>query len=241
MSFDSPNSYHTTKMLLSVYPNQKETVSSRFFLENTNKRTVGVYWNLHKDAFTFSQIKVESSQCTRRNILKIVALIFSPMGFISPFVVSGKVLLQELWRLKIEWDKLLDERIQTYWNEWFKSLSKINAVQIPRCHHALGYLASDVQLHIFCDASEVAHATVAYLKFLFKTDKPHCSFFMSKTRLAPIKTISLPRLELNAAVLGVKLYKLIIKEVDLPIQNITFWTDSVLVFQYIRNETHHRN
>ena len=111
-------------------------------------------------------------------------------------------------------------------------------VQTPRCHHTLGYRASDVQLHIFSDASEAASGTVAYLKFLFEIDKPHCSFVMSKTKLAPMKIISLPRLEINAAVLGLRLYKIIIKEVNLPIQNIAFGTGSVLVLQYIRNETH---
>ena len=74
-------------------------------------------------------------------------------------------------------------------------------------------------LHMFCDAS---YGTVAYLKFLFKTDKLHCSFAMLKTRLAPIYSISFPRVKLNAAVPGVRLYKLIIKEVDLR-RSTTTW------------------
>ena len=56
-----------------------------------------------------------------------------------------------------------------------------------------------------------------------------------KTKLAPVKTISLPKLLLNVAVLEIRLDKVIIKEVHLTIQNTTFWTDSVLVLQYIRN------
>ena len=72
------------------------------FLKNTNKRTLGVKCNLRIDAFTFSKIKAESGQCTKRNILKVVASIFDPLRFISSFVVSGNVLLQELWTLKGE-------------------------------------------------------------------------------------------------------------------------------------------
>ena len=75
-----------------------ERESELFFLENSNERTLGVNWNLCKDANLFPQITVESSQCTKRNILKVVVSIFDPVGFISPFVVSGKVLLQNLWR-----------------------------------------------------------------------------------------------------------------------------------------------
>ena len=99
-------------------------------------------------------------------------------------------------------------------------------------------MAKDIQLHVFCAASELAYGALAYLKFGFELEKPHCSFVMSKNRLAPIKTISLPRLELNAAVLGVRLYPMIIKKINLPIQNVIFWTDSTLVLQYLRNQRH---
>ena len=142
--------------------------------------------------------------------------------------MSAKVFLGELWRLR-----LFSERHQEYWKERTKNLSKF-----ATCHHVLEFQASYIQLHIFSDAPEVEYGTVAYLRFIFKTKKPHCLFAMTNTRLAPMKTISLSRLELNAAVLGVRLYKMIIKEVDLLIQTIKSWTDSVLVLQHIRNETH---
>ena len=113
----------------------------------------------------------------------------------------------------------------------------MSKVKIARVHYPIGYAASDIELHVFCDASEKAYGAVAYLKFQFKKDKPHCSFVMAKNRLIPIKTVSLPRLELNVAVLGIRLYKSINKELDLPIYKTTFWRDSTLVLQYLRNET----
>ena len=109
----------------------------------------------------------------------------------------------------------------------------LKGVKIPRCHHPSGYLAKGIQLHVFCDALELAHDAVAYVKFEFELEKPHCYFSMSKSILAPIKTILLPLLELNAAVLGVRLYTMISKEVSFPIQNVLFWTDSTLVLQYL--------
>ena len=98
----------------------------------------------------------------------------------------------------------------------------LKGVTIPRCHHSTGYLAKDIQLHVFCDASELAYGAVAYLKFEFELEKPHCSFIMSKNRFSPIKTILLPRLELNAAVLGVRLYTMIIKKNKLVNSKCTF-------------------
>ena len=121
---------------------------------------------------------------------------------------------------------------------WKWELVNLKGVTIPRCHHPSGYLAKDIQLHVFYDASELAYVAVAYSKFELELEKPHCSFKMSKSRLAPIKTISLPRLELNAAVLGVRLYTMIIKETNLTIQNLLFWTDSTLVLEYLRNQRH---
>ena len=109
----------------------------------------------------------------------------------------------------------------------------LKGVTIPRYHHPSGYLAKDIQLHVFCDASELAHGAVAYVIFEFELEKSHCSFAMSKSILAPIKTILLTHLEVNAAVLGVRLYTMISKEISFPIQNVFFWTDSTLVLQYL--------
>ena len=78
-----------------------EDKSESFFLENSNERTLGVNWNLYKDANLFSQITVESSQCTKRNISKVVASIFDPLRFISPFVVRKGSLTKPL-EIKVE-------------------------------------------------------------------------------------------------------------------------------------------
>ena len=98
----------------------------------------------------------------------------------------------------------------------------LEGVPIPRCHYPSGNLAKDIKLHLFCDASESACGAVAYLKFEFDLEKLCCSFVMSKNRHTPTKTTSLPPLELNNAVLGVTLYTMIIREINLPIQNLFF-------------------
>ena len=78
-------------------------------------------------------------------------------------------------------------------------------------------------------------STVGYLIFEFKDRSVCCSFVMAKSRLAPIKTLTMPRLELNAAIIGVKLFNLIIHEIDLSIEKVKFWSDSMLTLQYIHD------
>ena len=183
-------------------------------------------------------MKVKEEGVTKRNILKTVASIFDPVRFLAPFLVTGKIFLQELWRLKVDFDDRITKSRCKQWKKWKGELVNLKGVTIPRCYHPSGYLAKDIQLHVFWDASELAYGAVAYVKFEFELEKPPCSLVMSKSRLAPIKTISLLLLELNVAVLGVRLYTMIIKETNLPIQNVLFWIDSALVLQYLRNQRH---
>ena len=151
---------------------------------------------------------------SQRNILKTVASIFDTDGFLDPFLVTGKIFLQELWTLEVDWDDRITKSQCNQLGKWKRELVNLKGVAIPRSHHPSGYLAEDTELYVFCDASELGYGPVAYLKFKFELAKPHCSFAMSKSRLAPIKTILLPRLELSAAVFGVRLYIMIIKEIN---------------------------
>ena len=116
-------------------------------------------------------------------------------------------------------------------------LSKVSSIRLSRQYLTEGQY-TEVQLHIFCDASELAYGSVAYLRYTLKDGSHTCSLVMSKSRLSPIKTIALPRLELNAAVIGARLSRLLLHELDLPIERVQYWTDSTLVIQYINNNSH---
>ena len=96
----------------------------------------------------------------------------------------------------------------------------------------------ETQLHVFSDASEVAFGSVAYIRYKFEDNTFDTSLVMAKTKLAPIKTISLPRLELCGAVTAVRLYKAIIKDIRVEIDRVYFWTDSTITLQYIKNSEH---
>ena len=187
------------------------------FNSDIKEKALGIKWDVVKDSFIFESLPFEREEVTKRAILKIVAPIFHPLGFVSPFVLIAKTFLQELWRMKLAWDTIIDDNAKREWKKWQGELKNVSKVKIARVHYPIGYAASDIEFHVFCDASEKAYGAVTYLKFQFKKDKPHCSFVMAKNRLIPIKTVSLPRLELNVAVLGIRLYKSINKELGLPI------------------------
>lgn len=95
-------------------------------------------------------------------------MIFDVVRFVLPFVLSAKVLLQELWRLEVFRDKLFIKRHQEYCKGWTKALTKFSLLEFIICYHALGYKVNEIQLHVFKDASEVAYGAVAYLRFIFK-------------------------------------------------------------------------
>ena len=96
-----------------------------------------------------------------------------------------------------------------------------------------------MQIHHFSDASEVGYGAVSYLRFVDVDSKVHRSFVMSKSRLAPLKSLSVPRPELTAATLAVELDKMLRKELDVPINRSVFWTDSTSVLRHIENEDKH--
>ena len=160
------------------------------------------------------------------------------MGFLIPFILMAKLLLQELWRCGCDWDEVVSDAILSCWKKWLDGAKHIAKIKLPRCYNTSNEPVQEVQLHLFCDASELAYGAVAYLRFSYKTGGHKSSFVMAKSKLAPIKVITLPRLELNSAVTAVRLFRNVIQEIALPIERICFWTDSVLTLQYITNKVH---
>ncbi|KAK3704536.1 hypothetical protein QZH41_006330 [Actinostola sp. cb2023] len=126
----------------------------------------------------------------------------------------------------------------TRWNRWLEDLPKLSNISIPRCVKPPEF--GDVilrELHHFGDASQSGYGAVSYLRSKNSKGEVHVSFLIGKSRLAPVKITTIPRLELSAAVVAVKLDKMLREELELPIQESLFWTDSTTVLQYISNET----
>ena len=128
------------------------------------ERALGVYWDAQSDTFKFKTIAT-CKPSTKRGVLSTVSSMFDPLGFLSPFVFSAKILLQELWRKKLPWDQEIPEPYLTQWRRWLEQLPHVITIEIPRCYktQTLGTRVT-VQLHTFADASQHGYAAVSYLR-----------------------------------------------------------------------------
>ncbi len=198
----------------------------------TIERALGALWSVLDDTLTF-RFDPKDIVDSKRGILKVTSSIFDPLGLLAAFILVAKILLQELWRHDIGWDDEISGEYLDAWREWLVSAEKISDVRVDRCYMSLKEPVSEIQLHIFCDASESAYGTVAYLRYSFKAGGHKCALIMSKSKLAPIKTVTLPRLELCSALVGARLSKMILYELDVPIERTFYWADSTLALQYI--------
>ena len=224
-----------SRKVLEALPQEEVSSSASLNIDiEKTERALGVSWDTVKDVFTFPT-KLKDAPITKRGILSTTSSLFDPLGFLSPFILKAKILLQELWRLNYEWDQEVDEKMLNHWNRWLDGAKKVSDIKLSRQYACDDSPIKEVQLHVFCDASEAAYGCVAYLRFTFESGEHKCAFVMSKSRLAPIKTITLPRLELNAAQIGVRMASLITQTVEYPLQRVQYWSDSALTLQYIKN------
>lgn len=200
------------------------------------EHALGLQWSVKSDYFSFN-VNVKDKPGTRRGILSVVASLYDPLGFVAPFVLSGKCILQELCRRHVQWDDPLPDDLRPRWEEWKSGLEGLRGVSISRCYYPplFGNIMS-VELHHFSDASSVGYGACSYIRYKDDHNKVHCSLIMAKARVAPSKVTSIPRLELSAAVLAAKLSVLLKSEMNMNINDEYFWTDSKVTLAYINNE-----
>ena len=163
---------------------------------------------------------------------------YDPLGFASPFILPAKRLFQHLCKDKVGWDEEISQNMLKTWERWLADLPHLQRISVPRYFksHQLDEV-KNTQLHNFSDASTEGYGAVSYLRFVDVNDKIHCSLVMGKSRVAPMKPMTIPRLELTAATVAVKQHCQIREELDLKIDATIFWTDSTCVLQYINNES----
>ena len=175
---------------------------------------------------------------TRRGILSLVSSVFHPLGFLAPFVLLAKEILRSLCRIKLVWDDEMPTEYRSSWSKWRHDLPKLSSCSVTRSvlPKSFGRVVSS-QLYHFSDASEVAYGSVCYLRLVNVEGEVHFSFMFAKSRLAPPKCVSIPRLELSTATISVRHDSMLKRELQMPISaQSVFWTDSMSVLRYIKNE-----
>lgn len=210
--------------------------------QDGTERILGMVWSVTADVFTFDTLALPSIQQlvksgmvpTKRQVLRAVMSLFDPLGLVAHYVVHGKILMQEIWRSGTEWDEPIAGHLHDTWYRWIELLYQLSEVRVPRCYFS-GEKLQHLQLHVFVDASEMAYAGVAYLRVDSGTERK-CTLVMAKTKVSPLKPLSVPRLELQAAMLGARLAQSIGSSLTIPIEHRYFWSDSSTVLSWLSSQ-----
>ncbi|XP_055585414.1 uncharacterized protein LOC129738255 [Uranotaenia lowii] len=227
------------------YPSSISNIHIRADKLNETERVLGVVWDPDEDVFSFSTVSkpelnptiLEDKRPSKRLILSCVMSMFDPLGLISPLTIHGKLLVQNLWRTGCTWDDPIDDDSFQKWGRWKRLLSEVSALKIPRCYfgNALSTQCKDVELHIFSDASESAYGCAAFFRAKVNGEV-RCSLLMSRSKVAPLKQLSIPRLELLGAVVGARVAETVQANHRFKIVKRYFWTDSLTVLSWIRSD-----
>ena len=225
-----------------LYGNYTGNYDCGNLMDGGNSRILGMNWQPQSDhfcfVFKFVNIKEKILKFleipTKRQVLSVVMSVFDPFGFVANFMVTGKILVQKTWKAGIQWDDALPENLFNRWKMWMQEIVVVEQFRVPRCYK-VGTAPNTVDLHVFVDASEEAMAVVAY----WRAKNGTVVFVSGKSSCAPTRFHSIPKLELQAAVMGVRMKKAIVENHNIFVNNFIFWTDSHTVVQWIRSD--HRN
>uniref|UniRef100_A0A8D9AJE5 Integrase catalytic domain-containing protein n=1 Tax=Cacopsylla melanoneura TaxID=428564 RepID=A0A8D9AJE5_9HEMI len=201
-------------------------------------KILGLRWNPNSDTFSF-QVQLEPKLGTKRHILSTVARIFDPLGLVQPVVLVAKLLIRDLWSLKLGWDSVPTDKISQIWNEFQSDLPLMSEIEFPR-HISVFRDAQLVTLIGFSDSSELAYGGVVYCRTVLSDGQVKVHLVCSKSRVAPLKSTSIPRLELCGALLLAQLISRVHEtyRVRQNIDKIFCFSDSMVTLHWIRSSPH---
>lgn len=220
--------------LLAEFPPEWLQVGPRHAFDDDRIRALGLEWSPQLDAFSF-QVAVKSAELTpptKRSLLSTIARIFDPAGWLAPVVIVGKILLQDLWMAGLDWDAPLPGPLASSWREFCQGLSAVSDISIPRWI-GVQSAAGALQLHGFADASSRAYAAAVYLR-VEQPSGVSAVLIAARTKVAPVKQLSIPKLELCGAALLSCLMTHIRSALNLSDVPIYMWSDSMVALSWLR-------
>nr|CAI5838888.1 unnamed protein product [Callosobruchus analis] len=224
------------KKVLANFKTYGETEASILEIgEDEQNKTLGVFWNSCNDLIQYRVDFEILSNCriTKRGVLSTICQIFDPLGLVSCIIIVAKLMIQQMWIRKLEWDDELPNDLRDNWIRFREDLKCITELSIPRRAVLSEYIR--IEIHGFSDASEKAYAACVYIRF--STRVPVSNLICAKSRVAPVKQVSLPRLELCGAVLVANLISKTIKVIEIKFDQGYLWTDSTITLAWIRGDS----
>ncbi|XP_055840419.1 uncharacterized protein LOC129908125 [Episyrphus balteatus] len=202
--------------------------------DDSSTKTLGIKWNASSDTFSFA-INSESfltTSITKRSVLSTIFKLYDPVGWLAPIIVKTKILMQQIWKDKTGWDQNLTLHSEQYWKSFIGDFEDTQKISIPRWVEFSPW--KTFQLHGFSDASEKAYAAAVYIRVQHTPLHSSSHLLWAKSKIAPVKTISLPRLELQGALLLSRMIHSLLNQFDylnnIPIK---LWTDSTIVLAWL--------
>ena len=208
--------------------------------EKSESKALGLKWDSRLDEMSPSIHSSSSYSTTKRGIVSDVSKTYDVLGWISPTILTMKILFQTFWQEKIGWNDRVPEAGVKLHLSWREDLPNLAAKTLPRCYILSDYAVREVTLHGFGDASEAAYGAVIYCRALYHDHPPSMSLVTAKTKVAKLKTSTVPRLELCAATLLSKLLSSVGDTLKIPSSKWTAWSDSSTVLAWLDGHKRHQ-
>ena len=210
----------------------------------TRQRVFGMPWDPEKDVYfippdSYQNVK-DIQTPTQRSLLKFTSSILDPLGLTAPLTIRLRTCMQLAWTTGQHWDKPIPKEHLADFHQWTSEIDHFQKIELHRQLHNYKSQPKRHELHVFSDASEKAFSAVSYLRTIHDDNHISIDFLIGKARVAPIKRLTIPNLELQAATIGSRLAVYIKEELDIRIAKTFMWTDSTTVLHWI-NKTHRRH
>ena len=229
-----PNNQNILNQLLETEILNEKAIAEQSDQESTHK-ALGILWNVKTGELRIKFLD-KTFLNTKRGLLSLFCSIFNPFGIVSPCLIEPKLVIQELWKRKVDWDEDLPSDLKYQFQEWRSQLRYIPRIFVSR-YYGIETDTETTEFHFFADSSNQAYGVVVYLRSKLNSDVK-VSFVLGKSRLAPIKekSLTIPKLELQAALIAVRIKEKLVKEANVQVSKLYFWSNSKTVLKFIRNE-----
>ena len=202
---------------------------------DSGHRALGIKYDPSGDIFSYSPIETirVSQNITKRHILKNSAKIFDPLGILSPVTIIPKIIIQQAWKEKLGWDDPVSDSIKSNWIKFVENVRSVDSISFPR--HVFHPDACVFKLHGYADASEMAYGACVYVQSILSDGSHTCNLITARSKVAPIKNVTIPRLELCAALLLARLVHRVKEIFTHQFESVYFWSDSKITLSWIHS------
>ena len=226
----------SSRVLAEIPTDLQELLPNQEFVDNHSHnypKALGITWDSRKDKMAAQVQLPQEFTSSKRGIVSDTAKSFDILGWMSPFIIRMKILFQKLWKEKVGWDDELEESLAAQYIQWRAELSILKDISLPRCYFDSEPTTS-ITLHGFSDTSTLAYAATIYIRATYSDGSVSSKLVMAKTRVAPLKTVSVPRLELCGAMMLSELLATVQVILDLPKSAVFAWIDSTVALSWLR-------